>query len=112
MTIFKINPTPAFREGYIFIERPHQGPRKVWCARDAEDLIRIGGAIAESSRADLSDFDMASVEGIVDFVRHDLSSLTVVRFGDLTADDLDDPNSDFVRALLSLEWVKPEVDEA
>jgi hypothetical protein len=90
--------------GYIFIEQPHRGPRKVWYVFDDADLIKTGAAIAERSRADLSGFDMASVDGIIDYVRHDLSALQIVRFKDIDDECLTDPNSDFAKAMVALEW--------
>lgn len=106
--MIKLAQNPQNVNGFIFIERPHQGRAKVWSAADESDLFNIAARIEDTSRSDLSAYDMNTVAGVIDYLRHDLRSLDVLRIADIK-NEIENPHLE--EAFLSLGWAE-EVEDA
>ncbi len=105
---YRINPTTN-KKGLIIVERPHRGCRRVWSAFSQQDALERTQAAAEKSRADLSDFDLSTFDGAMEWNGHDLQCQSIIRFADLTQEMLED-DEEFARECIYLDWAM-EVEE-
>jgi hypothetical protein len=101
----------AEKDALVIIERPHQGPSRVWYAYDESDFIERVESWADHRRqwAEISDFDSA-----YDYLARDLSSLRLIRFADILCDDARaqyiEIGGPVLKAMLWLNWIV-ETDE-
>lgn len=99
--------------GFILIERPHRGSIRTWNAYDPADLIkrcqlsRGWDAWADNNfNLEEKEAEGWTADDALEFLRHDLSSLTVLRYEDVDAAMLADANDDLRRALIDLDWAE------
>jgi hypothetical protein len=110
---YKILTPGRFPHGYIITEIDPHGFRTVWAAFDDDDLLRLVRETVNIDRSDAaSEADTSTMEGCLEYLRHDLKSLNITRYSDITAQWLLDARWEEIEEAEYLEWiVKIEIDD-
>lgn len=103
--------TDGKADGFVVVEKPHQGQRVIWAAYDYTDFIKKARE-ANPRKADLEEYDLSEYHDVLRLIGDDLAGLNVYEPEAITEAWIEMSCDEMLNCAASLGWIEAvEFDE-